>query len=422
MPERVVVTGVGVVSPLGSQPAFWQRLCAGATGIAPIADADVATDLPRLEARARDWNARDHVRAALLRRMDRCSQMIVAACRMALVDAELELTGRDAEEAGIVVGTAFGNLSESEEFLRGLFAKGPGLANPLTFPNLVLNAPAGYVAIDLGIRGPNLTVVRGEASGEAALAQAWDTIVTGQAEVLLAGGGDELAPITRRIYTELGLLSPDDGGEEWSSPFDRRRNGFVVGEGAAMLVLESARHAAARGARILAELVGHTSEHLAASPHDWPPLAVAAHAEGTRRDLAALGFPPDARAARTALSRPADATILVVSCANSTPHLDRVEAMRLAAILGETSAQTIVTSLKGAVGEFGAAGALGAAAAVLALAHGDVPRMGALGIPDPECTLMLADRRTPIPRALEAALVTATPRGGGTITLLFRGA
>lgn len=416
MPERVVVTGVGVVSPLGSMPAFWERLCAGETGIAPVADAP--SEAPRLEARAREWNARDHVRPALLRRMDRCSQMIVTACHMALADAALALSGADADEAGIVIGTAFGNVSESEDFVRGLFAKGPGLANPLTFPNLVLNAPAGYVAIDLGIRGPNLTVVRGEASGEAALALAYDTIVTGQADVLLAGGGDELAPIMRDMYRDLGLLSPDDGGEEWSSPFDRRRNGFVMGEGAAILVLESERHAATRGARVLAELAGHVEQSLAASPHDWPSVAAAADGEPTRRGLAALGFPTGSEVTGTP---GAGAAVLAVSCANSTRALDRVDAARLAAVLGTAAARTTVTSIKGAVGDFGSAGALGAAAAVLSLARGDVPRMGQLGAPDPDCTLTLADRRAGAPpQGFGAALVSATPRGGGAMMLFFR--
>lgn len=419
MPERVVVTGLGVVSPLGSLPEFWERLCAGETGIAPVTDAD--TETPRLEARAREWSARDHVRPALLRRMDRCSQMIVTACRMALADARLELAGSEADEAGIVVGTAFGNVSESEDFVRGLFAKGPGLVNPLTFPNLVLNAPAGYVAIDLGIRGPNLTVVRGEASGEAALATAYDTIVTGQADVLLAGGGDELAPIMRDMYRDLHLLSPDDGGDEWSSPFDRRRNGFVIGEGAAMLVLESARHATARGARVLAELVGHVEQSIPASPHDWPRAAAAAAAGPTRRGLAALGFAFADERDDPAGTPATDGGTLVVSCANSTRALDDAEAARIAAVLTGATTRATVTSLKGAIGEFGSAGALGAAAAVLALVHGDLPRLGRLGAPDPSYRLAFADRRASAPRGgFRSALVSATPRGGGAVMLLFR--
>ena len=415
MPEKVVVTGVGVVSPLGPLPAFWRGLCNGDTGIAPIADADQARVAPRLEARVRDWRSRDHIRPALLRRMDRCSQMVVSACRTALADAELVLAGATAESAGVVVGTAFGNLSESEAFLRGLFAKGPGLANPLTFPNLVMNAPTGYVAIDLGIRGPNLTVVRGEVSGEAALALAYDTIATGQADVLLAGGGDELAPVLRQIYADLDLLSPgDSGGDEWSSPFDRRRNGFVMGEGAAMLVLEHTGHAEARGARVYAELAGYATESIASSPHDWPTVS-AASASATAQQLAALGFLP-----LEGRGRDAGAT-LVVSCANSTRRLDQVEAARISALLGASAPGALVTSIKGAVGEFGAAGALSAAAAVLALATGDVPRLGALNLPDADCTLPLAVRTIPAPpHGIAHALVSGTPRGGGCITVLFR--
>lgn len=411
MLERVVVTGVGVVSPLGPASAFWQALVAGTSGIAAVKDADAPT--PRLEARARDWNARDHVKPALLRRMDRCSQMVVTACRMALGDAALTLAGSDAEAAGVVLGTAFGNLTESEDFLRGLFAKGPALANPLTFPNLVLNAPTGYVAMDLGIRGPNLTVVRGEASGEAALALAYDTIVTGQADVLLAGGVDELSPALRRIHADLHLLSPGkDGGEEWSSPFDRDRNGMVMGEGAAMLVLESETHARARGARVRAELVGHASESLPASPHDWPTVATAAAARDLASALAALGFRSGSRD---------DGATLVVSCANSTRRLDAVESARLATLLGDPDGRTLVTSLKGSIGDCGAAGALGAAAAVLALEAGDVPRLGALRVPDPRCRLPLARLDTPRPAGgVGEALVTTMPRGGGGMSVLFR--
>ena len=403
-----MVTGIGVVSPLGALPDFWRGLCAGASGVAP----EPAGAACPVAARARGWQARDHVTPALLRRMDHCSQMIVSATRMALADAALELAGGAAESAGVVVGSAFGNLSESEHFLRGLFAKGPALANPLTFPNLVLNAPTGYVAIDLGVRGPNLTVVRGEASGEAALALAYDTIVSGQAEVLIAGGGDEVAPVLAQIYADLELLSPSDGGgAAWSSPFDRGRNGFVTGEGAAMLVLETRAHAATRGARVYAELAGYATESIAASPHDWPVDVPAADApNGTAAQLAAAGFDPAAKAAT-----------LVVSCANSTRRLDAFEAARIATLLGEATPTALVTSIKGAVGEFGAAGALGAAAAVLALAHGDVPRLGALRAADDRCPVRLAgpDARPPA-AGFANALVSCTPRGGGSVTLAFR--
>ncbi|MEO6029024.1 MAG: beta-ketoacyl synthase N-terminal-like domain-containing protein [Candidatus Binatia bacterium] len=417
MREAIVVTGVGVVSPLGPLPAFWSGLCAGTSGISRSTPQDGVLTEPGLEARVRDWQARDHIRSALLRRMDHTSRMVVSACRMALTDAALVLEGARAEDAGIVVGTAFGNLSESEDFLRGLFAKGPGLANPLTFPNLVMNAPTGYVAIDLGIRGPNLTVVRGEASGEAALALAFDTIAAGHADVLLAGGVDELTPVARDVYVDLALLSPgENGGEEWSSPFDRGRNGYVMGEGAAMLVLELASHAESRGARIYAELAGYATENIPASPHDWPTVAAgAASGRATAEQLTALGMRP------VADRDDGGGITLVVSCANSTRRLDAVEAARLTTLLGMEARRALVTSLKGSIGELGAAGALGAAAAVQAIATGDVPRLGALRHPDPACTFPLATRSTPKPTGgVAEVLLSATPRGGGAITVLLR--
>jgi 3-oxoacyl-[acyl-carrier-protein] synthase II len=445
----VVVTGVGIVSPLGPLPAFWDELCRGTSAVAPIDAFDPGPEPPRCAARARDFNPKDHIPRTLLRRMDRLSQMVATACRAALADAALALTAAEAEEAGIVVGTAFGNLAESEEFLRGLFAKGPALANPLTFPNLVLNAPAGYVAIDLGLRGLNLTVCRGEASGEAALAVAYDTIVSGQADVLLAGGGDEISPILFHTYKDLGVLSPAGGrprryatgaggpgsrpadAPEWSSPFDRRRNGLVMGEGAAMLVLERADRAAARGAPVYAELAGYATQTVPASPQDWP----AAHAgvpEETARQLRVLGWQGPVTGADTHPDRPllasdggngSRATDLVVSCANSTRRLDSFEAAHLAILLGEGTSRTLVTSVKGAIGDFGAAGAFSAAAAVLALRHGAVPCLGTLHEVDPACTLRLAAPSTAAPeRGFRSVLVSASPRGGACMTLYLRSA
>jgi len=410
VPERasVVVTGIGVVSPLGSMPAFWERLTRGADGLGPLEGCDAGPAPPRLGAHVREWDPRAHVPAALLRRMDRLSRMIVSACRMAVADAALDLAGGGAAEIGIVVGTAYGNVSESEQIIRGLVTK--GRANPLTFPNTVLNAHAGYAAMDLGLKGPNLTVARGEASGEGAVALAHDMIAAGQADVLLTGGGDEIAPILFHVFKDLGLLSPAGGrgGREWSSPFDRDRNGFVMGEGAAILVLERREHARVRGARVYAELAGYATQSVPASPHDWPAPGAAAPDELVRQ-LAALGW----HAGR--------GTDLVISGANSTPRLDAFEAAHLAALLAPAAGRTLVTSIKGSVGEFGAAGALAAAAGALAIHTGEPPRLGALRAPDPTCDLRLATPDCIAPAGgFDHALVSITPRGGGCLTLLLR--
>ncbi len=434
---RIVVTGLGIVSPLGPLPAFWDGLQRGADGIVPIDWFDPGPEPPQKAARVRDWNPKDHIKPAALRRMDRLSQMVVSACRSALADAGITLSPADAEETGIVFGTAYGDIGETEDFLRGLITKGPALANPLTFPNLVLNAATGYVAIELGLRGPNYTVCRGDASGEAALALAYDTIVTGQADVVLAGGGDEISRVLFHIQKDLRVLSPlaleaaaGSASREWSSPFDRRRNGFVMGEGAAILVLERAERAEARGARVYAELAGYATQSVASTPHDWPSPSAASPAS-TARQLAALGWKqPGVRdslrpsvhgnAADTRRDE-GDDVDLIVSCASSSPRVDAFEAAHLAALLGEGASRALVTSVKGAIGEFGGAGAFSAAAAVLALHSGALPRLGVLGEPDPNVALRLATARTPDPSAgFRNALVSVAPRGGACMTLLFR--
>lgn len=409
---RVVVTGIGMVSPLGPLPRFWERLCAGGNGFVPIDWFDTGPTPPATAARVRDWQPKEHIKPAALRRMDRFSQMVVSACRMALADAALAPTPSQAEEMGVVVGAAYGNLLETEAFLAGLIAKGPALANPMIFPNLVLNASAGYVAIELGLRGPNFTVCRNEISGEAALALAYDTIVCGHADVVLAGGGDEISPVLFHVSKDLGVLSPGRrrgrrgaaSGREWSSPFDRDRNGMIMGEGAAMLVLERAEHARARGAAPYAELAGYATQTARSTPHLWPRASAAA---------------PRATADQLRARRGADEIDLIVSCANSTRDLDAFEAAHLAALLGESVPRALVTSVKAAIGEFGGAGAFSVAAAALALRHGIVPPLAALERADPACTLRLAVPAAATPAAPRTALVSGTARGGACTALVL---
>lgn len=424
---RVLVTGIGVVSPLGPRASFWDRLQRGETSIARAETITTGSEPPHLTAMVKEWNPRDHIPAAAIRRMDRVSQMVVTACRSALEDAALSLTPEAAETTGIGIGTAYGDITETETFLRGLIKKGPGLVNPLTFPNLVFNSMTGYVAIDLGLRGPNQAVSRGDASGETALMLGYDLIVTGQADVVLAGGADELAQVLFEIQRDQRLLSPlayraaHDGADrrrEWASPFDRGRNGFVMGEGAAVLLLERAEHAAARGARAYAEFAGHATYDAAATPHAWPPVDAAARTTSSHGDrLHQL----DARRGREDASDGARTTDLVVCSANSSPQRDAFEAAALSHLLGADAPHAILTSIKGSIGEFGAAGALSAAAAVLALDGGALPRLGALEEADPEIDLRLATMDTADPPdGFRRSFVTCAPRGGGYLALLFR--
>jgi 3-oxoacyl-[acyl-carrier-protein] synthase II len=388
----VVVTGIGIVSPIGiGRRAFWTALCEGRSGIAPL---DGARGQPSIAAKVRGFDAKGLVGAAHLRRMDELSRWIVAAGRMALDDAGLALD-LPMERVGIVVGSAAGNVAESIAYQERLFAKGPSLASPMLFPNLVLNAPAGYLAMELGVTGVNFTVAQGETSGENAIALGADAIRSGRADVVLAGGGDQLAPIMVETYRACKSLSGQRGGDEWCSPYDEDRNGIVLGEGAAILLLESRDRARARAAEVYAEIAGDVAFSVPSSLYDWPRRieTIPAALRGLLED------------------RSADA---VFGCANSSRLLDAAE-VELVARLGAAT----LTSIKAAIGEFGAAGALTTAAACLAVRERAIPPLCHLRRPIGGTALRFAGVRAQAAE-IDRALVLGLARGGGGAGLLLR--
>lgn len=394
MSEAIAVTGIGVVSPLGVGPRqFWAALAAGRSGIAAAADAGDGG--PRLRAAVGDFAAREFIASSHHRRMDGLSRMVVAAARMALDDARA-LGAVAPERAGIVFGSAIGDASDSTQQLDRLFGKGPAAVSPMLFPNLVLNAPASYAAMEFGFTGVNFTVAQAEISGEAAIALGADVLRAGRADLVLAGGGDELAAIVLHALRRARVLAGQRGGPEWASPYDAGRSGLVCGEGAAMLVLEPLARARRRGAPVYAWLRDHSAYAIAAPRYAWP-----ARAEAAGAPLAALcaGGPVD----------------LVCGAGNSTALLDAAE-LALFATLPATAAATL-TSIKGAVGEFGAAGALTAAAACLALRAQQVPPLCHLETPAAAAPRLAGHRAAPAD--LRRVLVSGLARGGAGAALLF---
>jgi 3-oxoacyl-[acyl-carrier-protein] synthase II len=404
-PLAVAVTGLGVISPIGiGRDAFWSALCAGKSGIAPLARPDAT--LPQLGALVPEFSARDFIRSSHLRRADTLSRSIVSAARMALVDAALVDT-LPPERMGIVVGSALGSVRESTQYLARLFAKGPALASPMMFPNLVLNAPASYAAMEFGWTGANLTVSQGEVSGEHAIALGCDLIRAGRADVVLAGGGDQFAEIVVAAYRHYHALSSQRGGSEWCSPYDVDRNGIILGEGAAMLVLESAEHARKRAAAAYAELVDYVGFGVPAPACDWPRRAPAAAARLRELVVRCLGSSADT------------GVDLVCGSANSSRRLDACELDVLARVFGEAAARTALTSVKGAIGEFGAAGALSAVATCLALREATVPPLCNLRRAPADAPFRFATARAE-PRPMQTGLMLSLARGGSSIALLFR--
>jgi 3-oxoacyl-[acyl-carrier-protein] synthase II len=402
MAERtaaVAVTGIGVVSPIGvGREQFWSALSSGRSGVGPIESIPHSPTLPTVAAEVRGFSARAFVTSAHLRRMDKFSRMIVAACRMALDDSRLEIADMAPENLAIVVGSVLGDITESAVYLERVFTKGPAAASPMMFPNLVLNASASYAAMELGATGVNLTVAQAEISGEQAILCGCEVIRSGRAEVVLAGGGDELGAMVFEAYRSAGALSGQHGGPQWSSPYDAGRNGIVLGEGSAILVLEASERARARGARVYAEIERHTSFGVPAPLYDWPAQL-------------GLALPP--------LQHLLDGVSVELICgsANSSRRLDQAESDLFARLGGAADAR--VTSIKGAIGELGAAGALTTAAACLALHEQSVPPLCHLRSPlARERPRFAGNRAEALP--IERALVCGFGRGGGAAALLLR--
>jgi 3-oxoacyl-[acyl-carrier-protein] synthase II len=376
MTASVAITGIGVVSALGvGVDAFWRGLVAGECGVRPVARLGAEA----LAGEAPPLALRDFVRSPLGRRIDRVSLLALAAGRLALADAGLEMAALDGRRVALGLGSSLGNLHETAGFLDRLFAR--GTANPLVFPNLVFNAPLSYVSIELGVRGPTAMLSGQEVSGEGALAWGADTVAAGAADVCLAGGTEELDAVLHEVLAEGRVLACGR-----PRPLDRAADGACPGEGAAVLVLEPLARAVARGARVYARLVASPGFVVPAPVHGWPN---------------------DREALADRLRPVLDGADLVLAAASGCPALDRVEARALARALGR---RTAVTAVRGALGDFGAAGAHAAAAAALAIHTGTVPPTVGLTPPARADLDVVAGAARKL--AVRAAVVDGLARGG----------
>ncbi|MGZ3614694.1 MAG: beta-ketoacyl-[acyl-carrier-protein] synthase family protein, partial [Thermodesulfobacteriota bacterium] len=257
--DRICITGIGVVSPIGiGKEEFLSSLKSGRSGIDEIREFDTHFSSSKKGGVIRSFYPKDFIPASKIRRLDRASQFAIAASKLALADAKFTVTQENSSKVGVVLGSGFCGLSSSEEFHRGQVLKGFLDLNPILFPNTVPNAPSSYVSIELGIEGVNSTLVQSFCTAETAIFFACDQIRKGRADLILTGGVDELSEFLFRGFSELHLLATDGGDGERSSPYDRMRNGLILGEGAGLLVIESEGHARSRGARIYGYILGYS--------------------------------------------------------------------------------------------------------------------------------------------------------------------
>nr|XP_061799063.1 3-oxoacyl-[acyl-carrier-protein] synthase 2-like [Nerophis lumbriciformis] len=366
-PRRVVVTGVGLLSAVGDSPAaLWTAQREGRSGLAPVEMFDTAALGTSIGAEIRDFAPLEYLGKVNLRPLDRTGRLTVVAAHLALEASGWSTEARAEKEVGLVLGTMFGSVHTISEFDIRAQTAGPNYAKPLVFANTVINAAAGQAAIWHGLRGVNSTFAGGTTAGLQAIAQGADLIRTGRADVLLAGGAEELCFESFCGFDQAGLLAaPVNGNAACAVPFAARRNGFAAGEGAALLMLEEASVAKRRGATILAEIRGHASCY-DCSRGEQADSASAALQYAVTTALADAGVEP----------AQIDA---VSSSANGSPKGDLNEANGLVAAFGEHATELSVMAVKSILGEtFGAAGAFQAVALLGAMRDRYVPVVAGL--------------------------------------------
>ena len=403
MNHRVVITGLGVISSIGvGKEEFWKNCLHGMSGIKPIRGFDVNAYRSRLGAQVPETDFKAFIKPANLRRMDRIGKIVVSAVKLALDDSGLDPKNEDPDRMGISIGTGLGSSDTVDQFFRSLLREGPTGAAPLLFQTAVPNAVASHCSIEYGIKGVNLTFSHKETSTEMALAFAYHLLKEGRADVILAGGGDELSEPLYHVYSMLGVLSPRGGGSpEGMKPFDRDRNGIVLGEGSGILVLETVEHAEKRGATIYAEMAG---------------VGLSGSTDGLLRyDLKGDSI---ARAMTWAAEEP-ETVDYISAAANSTPDLDRAETVAIKKVFGERAKEISISGLKSMIGEFDGSGGMRACGVALSVYRGMIPPTIGTEHLDPECDLDYTLHQMK-KRKIRSALLNSSSNGGSSISLWFK--
>lgn len=406
--NRVVVTGLGVISPIGIGDAFWSSLVEGKSGIGRLTRLDPTAYSSQIAAEVRDFDPDAFLDRKEARKMDRFSQFGVAAARMAIEDAELDLAAEDQKRLGVVIGSGVGGIETMESQLQVLLNKGPGRVSPFLIPMMINNMAAAQIAISLGPKGPNMTIVTACASGTNAIGEALRLLQREEADVVFAGGAE--APLTKIAYAGFCAMRAmsvnNNAPTEASRPFDRKRDGFVIGEGAGILVLESLSHAIKRGAPIYCEVIGYGTTadgyHIAAPE----PGGIGA-ARAIALALQDAGVSPEM-------------VDYVNAHGTSTELNDKTETLAIKKVLGDRAYQVPVSSNKSMIGHLmGASGAVEAVATVLTIARGQAPPTINYQYPDPECDLDYVPNRVR-KLSVRVAISNSFGFGGHNAVLVFK--
>ena len=408
--RRVVITGLGAVTPVGiGVDNTWQAVLAGKSGIGPITRFDASGYACRIAAEVKGFDPADYIEKKEIKKMDTFIQYAMAASQEAVDDAGLKITPETAERIGVYIGAGIGGLPAIEQYHKVLQDKGPGRVSPFFIPMVIVNLASGQVAIRFGAKGPNSCAVTACATGNHCIGDAYRIIQRGEADVMLAGGTEStICPLAIAGFGSAKALSRrNDDPERASRPFDRDRDGFVIGEGAGVVVLEALDHAQRRGVRMYGEVAGYamTSDafHITAPPDDG-----AGAVDCMEKAIRDAGVPKP--------------TIGYVNAHATSTFADKVETQAIKTVFGNHAAQLPVSSTKSMIGHLlGAAGGVEAVVTTLALYHGVLPPTINLENPDPDCDLdYIPGRARQVP--IEAALSNAFGFGGVNACLVVKSA
>ncbi|AVX20181.1 3-oxoacyl-[acyl-carrier-protein] synthase II [Carboxydocella sporoproducens DSM 16521] len=409
MKKRVVITGLGIIAPNGlGKEEFWTNIKNGVSGIKAVTRFDASALPTRIAGQVDNFDPQQWIDKKEARRMDRFSQFAVAATAMAIQDAGLDLEQVDKKRVGVILGSGIGGMETFEEQTRVLLEKGPNRVSPFFVPMMIANMAAGQIAIQFGFQGPNITTVTACASSTNSVGDAFKLVQRGDADVVITGGTE--APITPLAFAGFcamkAMSTRNEEPSKASRPFDIERDGFVMGEGAGILVLETLEHALARGARIYAEVVGYgctcDASHITAPDPEGAGAAAAM-----------------AQALQDAGLRPEEINYINAH-GTSTPLNDKCETIAIKQVFAEHAYRLAVSSTKSMTGHLlGAAGGIEAAICALAIAEDFVPPTINLEKPDPECDLDYVPnqgRQMPV----EAALSNSLGFGGHNATIILK--
>ena len=406
--RRVVVTGLGAVTPIGNNVKdFWAGIREGKVGIAPITKFDTTDYKVKLAAEVKDFNAKDHMDPKAARRMEVFSQYAVAAAKEAYEDSGLNIEEEDPFRAGVIVGSGIGSLQELELSYGKILSQGPNKVPPLMVPLMISNMAAGNISIQLGFRGKCTDVVTACASGTHSIGDAFRAIQYGDADIMAAGGTESsICPTGVAGFTALTALTKSEDPMRASIPFDKDRSGFVLGEGAGVVILEELEHAKARGAKIYAEVVGYGAT--ADAYHITSPIE---DGSGAAKAMTL--------AMEEAGAKPEEIEYINAH-GTSTHHNDLFETRAIHAAFGSAAENVIVNSTKSMIGHLlGAAGGVEFITCVKSIEDGFIHQTAGTTEPGEECDLNYAIG-APVEKEIRYAMSNSLGFGGHNATLLVK--